>query len=109
MFGYKRVRKLTETSGLTKDMSSLNRPNQPNEAKTRAPAKETPANDVHAKSGMTREQSVKDNMLMESENVKIGDFGFDKPLQKQVVEENKLTKSSNAMIGQFSSSEMGDK
>ena len=48
-------------------------------------------------------------MLMESENVKIGDFGIDKPLQKQVVEENKLTKSSNAMIGQFSSSEMGDK
>ena len=90
-------------------MSSLNKPNQPNEAKTRAPAKATPAEDVPARSGTKREQSVKDNMLMESENVKIGDFGFDKPLQKQVVEENKLTKSSNAMIGQFSSSEIGDK
>lgn len=103
------MRKLTGSSGLTKDMSSLNRPNQPNEAKSRAPTKETPANDVHAKSGTKREQSLKDNKLMESENAKIGDFGFDKPLQNQVVEENKLTKSSNAMIGQFSSSETGDK
>ena len=88
------MRKLTQSSGLTKDMSSLNKPNQPNEAKTRAPTK--------------REQNLVTNELMESDNAKIGDFGFDKPLQKQVVEGNKLTKSNNAMIGQFSSSKVDD-
>ena len=102
------MRKLTQSSGLTKDMSSLNKPNQPNEAKTRAPAKETPATDVHAKDNTKREQNLVTNELMESDNAKIGDFGFDKPLQKQVVEGNKLTKSNNAMIGQFSSSKVDD-
>jgi len=85
-------------------MSSFNKPNQPNEAKTRAPAKGAPASDVPRRSDTNREQSIKNNVLDESENSKIGDFGFKTPLQKQVIEENNLKKSSNAMIGSFSKS-----
>jgi hypothetical protein len=98
------VRKLTRSSGLTKDMSSINKPVQPNEAKPRAPAKGIRANETPAQSDTKREQTIKNNDVSESEGSKIGDFGFEKPLRKQAVEDNKVKQSPNVMIGQFSSS-----
>ena len=117
-------------------MSSLNNMSQPKEADARAlakvdatlvkvapakatpakttpakatSAKATPANEVPPKSGTQGEHSVKNNVLMESENAKLGTIGFREMLRKSAVEDNVLRNSSNAMLGQISSSETGDK